>query len=102
MVPGQAGTAACCPPPSAAHRGRPHPRQRRLARRDLGCLAGALSFTGYRDGLTRAGFTAVIVTRSLGDRAGHRGPGRYVTAWDPEGGGAPTGPAQALRQEAAM
>jgi arsenite methyltransferase len=30
--------------------------------RPVGCLAGVLSFTEYRDGLTRAGFTAVTVT----------------------------------------
>ncbi len=30
--------------------------------RPVGCLAGVLSFTGYRDGLAWAGFTAVTIT----------------------------------------
>ena len=29
-----------------------------------GCIAGAPSFTEYRDGLTRAGFTAITITRT--------------------------------------
>ncbi|MGA7409878.1 MAG: hypothetical protein WBW33_05295, partial [Bryobacteraceae bacterium] len=28
----------------------------------VGCLAGALSFTEYRDGLTQTGFTAISIT----------------------------------------
>jgi arsenite methyltransferase len=30
--------------------------------RDVGCIAGTLSFAEYRDGLTRAGFTAITIT----------------------------------------
>jgi arsenite methyltransferase len=30
--------------------------------RDVGCIAGALSFAEYRDGLTRAGFTGITIT----------------------------------------
>ncbi len=30
----------------------------------IGCIAGALSFAEYQDGLTEAGFTAVTITRS--------------------------------------
>jgi len=30
--------------------------------RHVGCIAGALSFTEYRDGLTRAGFTGISIT----------------------------------------
>ena len=30
--------------------------------RHIGCIAGALSFTEYRDGLTRAGFTRISIT----------------------------------------
>ncbi|MGH3195564.1 MAG: arsenite methyltransferase [Streptosporangiaceae bacterium] len=30
--------------------------------RDVGCIAGALSFAGYRDGLARAGFTGISIT----------------------------------------
>ena len=30
--------------------------------RHIGCIAGALSFTEYRDGLTRAGFTGISIT----------------------------------------
>ncbi len=30
----------------------------------VGCIAGALSFTEYRNGLTRAGFTGIAITRS--------------------------------------
>jgi SAM-dependent methyltransferase len=32
--------------------------------RPAGCLAGVLSFTEYRDGLARAGFTGVTITRT--------------------------------------
>ena len=30
--------------------------------RPVGCLAGVLSFTEYRDGLARAGFTGITIT----------------------------------------
>jgi hypothetical protein len=39
----------------------------RLARgRPVGCLAGVLSLTEYRDGLARAGFSGVTVTPTHG------------------------------------
>jgi SAM-dependent methyltransferase len=38
-------------------------RTQRLAQgRQVGCLAGTLSFTEYRDGLAHAGFTAITIT----------------------------------------
>jgi arsenite methyltransferase len=30
----------------------------------IGCIAGALSFTEYRNGLTRAGFTGITISRT--------------------------------------
>jgi arsenite methyltransferase len=38
------------------------PAQRLERGRQAGCIAGAPSFTEYRDGLTRAGFTAITIT----------------------------------------
>ena len=43
--------------------------------RHVGCIAGALSFTEYRDGLTRAGFTGISITptHKVPDRRLNRG-----------------------------
>jgi arsenite methyltransferase len=38
------------------------PAERIERGRQVGCIAGALSFAGYRDGLARAGFTAITIT----------------------------------------
>ncbi|HEX5302492.1 MAG TPA: arsenite methyltransferase [Streptosporangiaceae bacterium] len=38
------------------------PAQRRERGAQAGCIAGAPSFTEYRDGLTRAGFTGIVIT----------------------------------------
>ena len=38
------------------------PVQQRERGAQAGCIAGAPSFTEYRDGLTRAGFTAITIT----------------------------------------
>lgn len=38
------------------------PLQRRERGKAVGCIAGAPSFTEYRDGLTRAGFTGITIT----------------------------------------
>jgi SAM-dependent methyltransferase len=38
------------------------PAQRIERGSDVGCIAGALSFTEYRDGLVRAGFTDITIT----------------------------------------
>jgi len=38
------------------------PAQQRERGAEVGCIAGAPSFTEYRDGLTRAGFTGITIT----------------------------------------
>ena len=45
------------------------PAQRRERGAEAGCIAGAPSFTEYRDGLTRAGFTGITITPT--HQAGH-------------------------------
>jgi arsenite methyltransferase len=34
----------------------------RASRSHVGCIAGALSFSDYREGLARAGFTSIRIT----------------------------------------
>jgi arsenite methyltransferase len=38
------------------------PTERIERGRQVGCIAGALSFAEYRDGLAQAGFTAITIT----------------------------------------
>jgi SAM-dependent methyltransferase len=38
------------------------PAQQRERGAEVGCIAGAPSFTEYRDGLVRAGFTGISIT----------------------------------------
>ena len=76
------------------------PAERIERGRQVGAIAGALSFAEYRDGLARAGFTDITITPTHQSRTACTPPSSGPTGREPPIGSPPRGPAHRRRDPA--